>query len=186
MGAILCCGVQASHCGGFSCSRAWLYVWGLQWLQLMGSAAVTLRASFSIACGLFLDQGSNPCPLHWQVDSYPLHQQGGLPFFIFVPSLQQLKFGTHSWAKVPRGSCGIHHQTPKGPGGASPTWALDSGQTGLSTSHGTSRRLGPDSSPSWPSSGRTRTWWYLQTGERLQTFTNQCWSMEKRETGTDK
>ena len=21
------------------------------------------------ACGIFLDQGSNPCPVHWQVDS---------------------------------------------------------------------------------------------------------------------
>ena len=25
--------------------------------------------SCSAACGIFLDQGSNPCPLHWQVDS---------------------------------------------------------------------------------------------------------------------
>ena len=24
----------------------------------------------SEACGIFLDQGSNPCPLHWQADSY--------------------------------------------------------------------------------------------------------------------
>ena len=26
--------------------------------------------SCSVACGIFPDQGSNPCPLHWQVDSY--------------------------------------------------------------------------------------------------------------------
>ena len=25
--------------------------------------------SCSRACGIFPDQGSNPCPLHWQVDS---------------------------------------------------------------------------------------------------------------------
>ena len=25
--------------------------------------------SCSLACGIFLDQGLNPCPLHWQVDS---------------------------------------------------------------------------------------------------------------------
>ena len=25
--------------------------------------------SCSSACGIFLDQGSNPCPLHWQADS---------------------------------------------------------------------------------------------------------------------
>ena len=29
-----------------------------------------------MACGIFLDQGSNPCPLHWQADSQPLRQQG--------------------------------------------------------------------------------------------------------------
>ena len=28
--------------------------------------------SCSEACGVFTDQGSNPCPLHWQADSYPL------------------------------------------------------------------------------------------------------------------
>ena len=27
-------------------------------------------------CGIFLDQGSNPCPLHWQEDSYLLDHQG--------------------------------------------------------------------------------------------------------------
>ena len=26
--------------------------------------------------GIFLDQGSNPCPLHWQADSSPLYHQG--------------------------------------------------------------------------------------------------------------
>ena len=29
-----------------------------------------------MACGIFRDQGLNLCPLHWQVDSYPLHHQG--------------------------------------------------------------------------------------------------------------
>ena len=29
----------------------------------------------SVACGIFLDQGSNPCLLHWQVDSLPLSHQ---------------------------------------------------------------------------------------------------------------
>ncbi|CAN0560203.1 unnamed protein product [Rangifer tarandus platyrhynchus] len=32
--------------------------------------------SCPMACGIFSDQGSNPCPLHWQKDSYPLYQQG--------------------------------------------------------------------------------------------------------------
>ena len=28
------------------------------------------------ACGIFLDQRGNQCPLHWQEDSYPLYNQG--------------------------------------------------------------------------------------------------------------
>ena len=28
------------------------------------------------ACGIFLDQGSNPCLLHWQAESLPLNHQG--------------------------------------------------------------------------------------------------------------
>ena len=32
--------------------------------------------SCRLACGVFLDQGSNLCPLHWQADSHPLHHQG--------------------------------------------------------------------------------------------------------------
>ena len=30
-----------------------------------GSVVVVQRLSCSVACGIFLDQGSNPCPLHW-------------------------------------------------------------------------------------------------------------------------
>ena len=44
-------------------------------LQSSGSAAVAHRPSCSEACGIFRDQGSNPCPLHWQADSQPLHHQ---------------------------------------------------------------------------------------------------------------
>ena len=32
--------------------------------------------SCSAACGIFPDQGSNPCPLPWQADSQPLRRQG--------------------------------------------------------------------------------------------------------------
>ena len=32
--------------------------------------------SRSAACGIFPDQGSNPCPLHWQADSQSLRHQG--------------------------------------------------------------------------------------------------------------
>ena len=38
-------------------------------LQSSGSVVVVHGLSCSAACGIFLDQRSNPCPLHWQVDS---------------------------------------------------------------------------------------------------------------------
>ena len=38
-------------------------------LQSTGSVVVAHGLSCSVACGIFLDQGSNPCPLHWQADS---------------------------------------------------------------------------------------------------------------------
>ena len=41
-----------------------------------GSVVVAHGPSCSMACGIFPDQGSNPCPLHWQADSQPLRHQG--------------------------------------------------------------------------------------------------------------
>ena len=54
--------VWASQCGGSSCGRAWA-------LERTGSVTAAHRLSCSMAQGIFLDQGSNPCPLHWQADS---------------------------------------------------------------------------------------------------------------------
>ena len=39
------------------------------------------RPSRSAACGIFPDQGSNPCTLHWQADSQPLRHQGSPELF---------------------------------------------------------------------------------------------------------
>ena len=47
-----------------------------------GSEVVAHGLSCSAACGIFPDQGSNPCPLHWQADSQPLRHQGS-PINIF-------------------------------------------------------------------------------------------------------
>ena len=41
-----------------------------------GSLVVTHGLSCSIAYGIFPDQGSNLCLLHWQADSLPLSHQG--------------------------------------------------------------------------------------------------------------
>ena len=46
-----------------------------------GSVIVTHGPSRFAACGILPDQGSNPCPLHWQADSQPLRHQGS-PLFI--------------------------------------------------------------------------------------------------------
>ena len=45
----------------------------------MGSIAVAPGPSGPAACGIFPDQGLNPCLLHWQVESLPLSHQGS-PF----------------------------------------------------------------------------------------------------------
>ena len=47
-----------------------------------GSAAVAHGPSCSAACGILPDQGSNPCPLRWQVDSQPLRHQGSPRHFL--------------------------------------------------------------------------------------------------------
>jgi hypothetical protein len=51
-------------------------VHGLQWLWHTSLAVVERGLSCPMACGIFLEQGLNPCPLHWQADSYPLCHQG--------------------------------------------------------------------------------------------------------------
>ena len=45
-------------------------------LQMHRAVIVAHGPSCSAACGIFPDPGSNPCPLHWQADSQPLHHQG--------------------------------------------------------------------------------------------------------------
>ena len=47
---------------------------GLQSMQ--ASVVVVHRLSCSAACGIFPDQGSNPCLLRWQADSLVLSHQG--------------------------------------------------------------------------------------------------------------
>ena len=44
-------------------------------LQSTGSVVVAHRLSCSVTCGIFLDQGQNPCLSHWQADYLPLSHQ---------------------------------------------------------------------------------------------------------------
>ena len=48
-----------------------------------GSAIVAHGRNCSAAYGIFPDRGTNPCPLHWQADSQPLHHQGS-PVGLFL------------------------------------------------------------------------------------------------------
>ena len=59
-----------------------------------GLVVVAHRPSCSVACGIFPDQGSNPCPLHWQADSQPLHHQGSpVGRFLITGSISLLVIG---------------------------------------------------------------------------------------------
>ena len=73
-------GHSSSRCVGLSLSRPLL-------LQSTGSrhtrsVIVAHGPSCSAAHGIFPDQGSNLCPLHWQADSQPLRHQGSPLHFI--------------------------------------------------------------------------------------------------------
>ena len=52
-------------------------------LQKTGSVVVAHELSCSTACDILSDQGSNPCLLHWLVDSLPLSHQGNPLFYTF-------------------------------------------------------------------------------------------------------
>ena len=70
-------GHSSSRCAGLSLSRPLpLRSTGS---RRAGSVVVAHGPSCSAACGILPDQGSNPCPLHWQADSQPLHHQGNPP-----------------------------------------------------------------------------------------------------------
>ena len=79
-------GHSSSRCAGLSLSRPLL----LRSIgsRRAGSVIVAHRPSRSVSCGIFPDQGSNPCPLHWRADSQPLRQQGS-------PTLLYLKWITN-------------------------------------------------------------------------------------------
>ena len=67
-------GHSSSLCTGLSLLRP-LLLWSTS-SRCAGSVVVAHGPSRSAACGIFPDQGSNPCPLHQQADSQPLRHQG--------------------------------------------------------------------------------------------------------------
>ena len=67
-------GHSSSRCADLSLS--WPLLLRSIGSRCAGSVVVAHGPSCSAACGIFPDQGSNPCPLHWQAHSQPLHHQG--------------------------------------------------------------------------------------------------------------
>ena len=75
---LCCCARAFSSSGGqsllSSCGAGFL----LQWLLLLEHTGPAVVATDLVArqqCGIFLNQGSNLCPLHWQADSSLLDHQ---------------------------------------------------------------------------------------------------------------
>ena len=63
---VVVCGLQA--CGLQQLQHAGSVVVA-HGLQSAGSVVVAHGLICSAACGIFPDQGQNPCPVHWQADS---------------------------------------------------------------------------------------------------------------------
>ena len=80
-------GHSSSRCAGLSLS--WPLLLRSTGSRRASSVVVAHGPSCSAACGIFPDQGSNPCPLHRQADSQPLRHQGSprAGFFNCFPSV---------------------------------------------------------------------------------------------------
>ena len=74
-------GHSSSRCAGLSLS--WPLLLGSTGSRCTGSVVVAHGPSYYAACGIFPDQGSNLCPLHWQADSQPLRHQGSPLIYLF-------------------------------------------------------------------------------------------------------
>ena len=91
-------GHSSSRCAGLSLSRPLLL--RSTGSRRAGSVVVAHGPSSSAACGIFPDQGSNPCPLHWQADSQPLRHQGS-------PELHFSNASSACVYRMPEGAGGI-------------------------------------------------------------------------------
>ena len=83
--AFFSCG-KRGHCSSrcMGLSLLWPLLLRSTGSRCTGSVVVAHGPSCSVACGILPDQGSNPCPLHWQADSQPLRHQGSSYVFLIV------------------------------------------------------------------------------------------------------
>ena len=83
-------GHSSSQCAGLSLLRPLLL--RSTGSRRAGSVIVAHGPSCSAACGIFPDQGSNPCSLHWQADSQPLCHQGSPVDFLTMAILTGVRW----------------------------------------------------------------------------------------------
>ena len=88
-------GHSSSRCAGLSLSQP-LLLWSTG-SRRAGSVVVAHGPSGSAACGIFPDQGLNPCPLHWQADYQPLRHQGSLLLFFWCDFKRDFFFTFPFW-----------------------------------------------------------------------------------------
>ena len=74
-------GHSSSQCTGLSLSRPLLL--RSTGSRRAGSVVMAHGSSCSTAYGILPDQGSNPCPLHWQADSQPLRHERSPTYCFF-------------------------------------------------------------------------------------------------------
>ena len=74
-------GYSLQQCLGFS--LWWLLLSWSMGSRVCGLQELGAQASCPAACGIFPDQGSNLCPLHWQANSQPLGHKGSPKRSIF-------------------------------------------------------------------------------------------------------
>ena len=79
--AALRCGARASPFGGVS--RC-----GAQAVELRASVVVALRLSCSVACGIFPDRGSNPCPRLWPAALNLPRPSGKRPLNVWMSAVE--------------------------------------------------------------------------------------------------
>ena len=118
-------GRSSSRCTGLSLLRPLLL--RSTGSRRAGSVVVAHGPSWSTACGILPDQGSNPCPLHWQADSQPLHHQGspgdeilkqwalnpmtGVFIYLFLIYFLKKDFFKNCFLAVPRGTWDLSSPT---------------------------------------------------------------------------
>ena len=115
------CGKRGDHsssrCTGLSLS--WPLLLRSTVSRCAGSVIVAHGPSCPVACGILPDQGSNPCPPHWQADSQPLRHQGSPKRWNSNPTFEE-PWNTSSKPWVSRS----HSKSP-GPFGSSAGRAED-------------------------------------------------------------